>query len=54
MDFEEKLDDLVDEAVGSDGVELDDILAALKHQLNEIRLLKAEGESLAEIDADAD
>jgi hypothetical protein len=54
MDFEEKLGDLVDEALGLGGVEIDDVLVALKHQLDEVRLLKAEGESVAEIDADED
>lgn len=54
MDFDEKLGDLVDDALGLGGVEIDDVIAALKHQLNEARLLKAEAESIKEVDTDED
>lgn len=44
MDFEEKLGDLVDEALGLGGVSVEDVIESLTHHLQAVRLLKAEGD----------
>jgi hypothetical protein len=44
MDFEEKLGDLVDEALGQGGVSVEDVIECLRHHLQAVRLLKAEGD----------
>lgn len=44
MDFEEGLGELVDEALGTGGVEIDDVIRALQEKLSAVKELKREGD----------
>lgn len=45
MDFEEELGELVDEALGRSGVEIDDVIKVLQVKLSAVKELKRDGEA---------
>jgi hypothetical protein len=52
MDFEEDLGELVDEALGRSGVEIDDVIRALQVKLSAVKELKRDGAGAGTLGAD--